>query len=131
MAWPSRKHIEDLIRTARAVLTGVRIVRHDVGLRRALIDLEGQWDKYRVIVSEIHRADGTVRYAYYVLDSENRLLHGFDNSPDTLAIKLRYGVDWKSHLHEEIPHRHDANRNLVLTTPMTFEAFIEWLRMRK
>jgi hypothetical protein len=128
MAWPSGKHIEALIDKARQILADVRIIRYDVSLQRALIDLEGQWGDYRVVVSEIHRANGSVRYAYYVLDGENQLVHGFDNSPDTLAVRLRYGVDWKSHFHEEVPHQHDADRNLALTmAPMTFDIFIEWL----
>jgi hypothetical protein len=128
MAWPPGEHFDTLIDKARQVLTGVHIIRYDVSLRRALIDLEGQWGSYRTIVSEVHRTDGSVRYAYYLLDRENRLVHGFDNSPDTLAVKLQYGVDWKSHFHEEVPHQHDANRNLALTpVPMTFDAFIEWL----
>ena len=128
MAWPPGKHIETIIAQAQQALADVRIVRHDLGLRRALIDLEGSWNNYRIIVSEIHRADETVRYAYYVLDVNNQLLHGFDNSPDTQVVKLRYGLDWKPHLHEEIPHQHDANRNLTLTKEsMTFSNFIEWL----
>jgi hypothetical protein len=128
MAWPPGDHIETLIAQAQQLLADVRIIRHDVGLHRALIDLEGQGSRYRIIVSEVHRADGSVRYAYYVLDSDNRLVYGFDNSPDTLAIKLKYGVDWKSHLHEETPHQHDASGNLMLTTdPMTFQMFIDWL----
>ena len=128
MAWPPGKHIETLIAQAQQVLADMRIVRHDVSLSRALIDLEGKRDNYRIIVSEIHRANGTVRYAYYVLDSQNRLLRGFDNSPDTQVVKLRYGIDWKPHLHEEIPHQHDANQNLILTTEtMTFNIFVEWL----
>jgi hypothetical protein len=99
-----------------------------VSLHRALIDLEGRRFGFRIIVSEIHRIDGSIRYAYYVLDSENRLVQGFDNSPDVTAIKQRYGVDWKSHIHDEVPHQHDANHSLALTQDViTFEMFIEWL----
>lgn len=128
MAWPPGTHIETLITQARRLLTDCRIVRHDVGLHRALIDLEGKWRDYRVIISEIHRADNSIRYAYYVLDNNNQLIYGFDNSPDILAIKQKYGPEWKSHIHEEVPHQHDANRQMILTpNPMTFEVFIEWL----
>ena len=128
MAWPPGKHIEALIAHVEQWLTDVHIIRHNESLSRALIDLEGQWREYRIIISEIHRADNRVRYADYVLDSDNRLVHGFDNSPDILAIKVKYDAEWKSHLHEEIPHQHDKNQNLTLTsTPMTFEIFIEWM----
>jgi hypothetical protein len=128
MAWPPGKHIESVIAHAEEWLTNVRIVRHDESLNRALIDLEGQWKEYRIIVSEIHRADNRVRYAYYLLDSNNQLVHGFDNSPDIFAIKLKYGAEWKSHLHEEVPHQHDKNQNLTLTSiPMTVETFFEWV----
>ncbi len=129
MAWPSGKHFETLIAQAYHVLSEVRLIRHDVGLHRALIDLEGQWGvDYRVIASEVHRADGSVRYAYYILDTDNQLQYGFDNSPDIQAVKLHYGAEWKAHLHEEIPHQHDADGNLTLTPdPMTFEIFLNWL----
>jgi len=88
MAWPPGKHLEALIKQAQQVLTHIQIIRYDVSLNRALIDLEGQWGRYRIIVSEIHRADGNIRYAYYVLNESDQLLHGFDNSPDTLVVKL-------------------------------------------
>jgi hypothetical protein len=128
MAWPPGEHIEVLVAQAKQLLTDVSVVRHDVSLNRALIDLEGQWFGYRIVVSEIHRADSSMRYAYYVLGNDNQLVHGFDNSPDARAIRQRYKARWKSHIHEEVPHRHDANRNLVLTPePMTFEAFVEWI----
>lgn len=128
MAWPPGKHIEDVIAQAHQALAEVRVVRQDISLHRALIDLEGERNDHRVIVSEIHRADGRMRYAYYVLNQDNRLIHGFDNSPDTLAIKKKYGRDWKTHRYEEIPHQHDANGGLSLTTqPMTFDTFVAWL----
>jgi hypothetical protein len=118
MAWPPGKHIEDLIFRANQLLIDCNIIRHHVSLHRALIDLEGRWKDCRVILSEIHRDDLSVRYAYYVLDNEGGLIHGFDNSPDTQAIRLKYGAKWKQHLHEEIPHQHDANRKLALTRPL-------------
>lgn len=128
MAWPPGKHIENLIFRANQLLVDCTIVRHHESLHRALIDLEGRWQDYRIILSEIHRIDQSVRYAYYVLDNEGGLIHGFDNSPDNQAIRLKYGLKWKQHLHEEIPHQHDADRNLTLMpVPMTFETFADWL----
>ena len=91
MAWPPGKHIERVIAQARAILKPVRIIRYEISKVRAIIDVEGGWAEYRIIVSEIHRAEKEVRYAYYVLDSQNRVIHAFDNSPDNIAIKQRYG----------------------------------------
>ncbi len=128
MAWPPGEHIENVIAQAKELLTDVRILRHDVSQVRAIIDLEGEWKGYRIIVSEVHRAKGGVRYAYYVLDTHHRIIHAFDNSPDTLAIKQKYGANWKSYRYAEVPHQHDAEGNLTLPPmPMTFETFVEWL----
>jgi hypothetical protein len=62
-----------------------------------------------------------------VLDEENHLVHGFDNSPDVVVTKLRYEADWKEHLNEEISHAHDATHHLRLISEMTFDAFMDWL----
>ncbi len=130
MAWPARKHIDQLIAKAKTFLSDVHINRYDndTRLQRALIELEGKWRGYRIIVQEIHRADKSVRYSYYVLNENNRLVHGFDNSADKKAIKLRYGTEWKSHINEELPHQHDANRKIsLMPTEMTFDRLIDWL----
>ena len=101
---------------------------YDQELLRAVIKLEGIWKNYQIIVSEVHRADGTTRYAYYIFTHDNQLIHGFDNSGDRTAVKPRYGPDGKPHQHEEIPHQHDPKGNVTLTPgPMRFETFIEWL----
>ncbi len=96
MARIYREHIERLIEQAEAFLKDVSILRYDRGNSRAIIDLEGYWKGCRIIVSEIHRADRNIRYAYYVLDRYNKVVNAFDNSPDILAIKQKYGSNWKS-----------------------------------
>jgi len=103
------------------------LVQRDERPARSLIDFEGRWGIYRIIISEIHVADGSVRYAYYVLDAENRLFQGFDNSPDIRASKQRYGPDYRQHLHERVPHQHSSEDTLTLTEPMNFDAFMAWL----
>lgn len=129
MAKTPTENIEALIAQAQQILTDVHLIRKDVDEGRDLVNLEGKWRDYRVIIQEIHRADGSIRYSYYVLDKNNRLVCGFDNSPDRSAIQLRYGLDWPAHQHEEIPHQHEANRKVTLTTtPMTFEIFVEWMK---
>jgi hypothetical protein len=50
MAWPPGKHIETLIAQAKQLLTNVQVVRHDESLHRALIDLEGRWLGFRIII---------------------------------------------------------------------------------
>jgi hypothetical protein len=129
MAWPPGKHIENVITQAKTLLRNVRVIRYDESFSRAIVDLEGEWRGYRVIISEIHRVDRAVRYAYYVLDQRNQVLHAFDNSPDNVAIKQQYGAAWKIHLQAEVPHQHDAEGNLTLTALMTFDTFIEWLKI--
>ncbi len=129
MAWPPGKHIETLINLAEETLENVRIIRRDVSQSRAIIDLEGEFKEYRIIISEIHRVRRSVRYAYYVLDRQNHVVHAFDNSPDNIAIKQKYGTTWKANLHEEIPHQHDAGGNLTLMPePMNFDMFVECLQ---
>jgi hypothetical protein len=120
--------LDALIAKAREALQDVQLVRRDERPARALIDLEGRWGPYRIIVSQIHLADGGMRYAYYVLDTENHLVHGFDNSPDIQAIKLRYGRGHRQHLNERVPHQHSAEGVLGLTELMDFDAFIGWLK---
>ena len=63
MAWPPGKHIETVITQAKTLLTHVQIIRHDISQSRAIIDLEGDWAGYRIIVSEIHRPRRGARYA--------------------------------------------------------------------
>ena len=128
MDFPVGEHIDRLIAVAQANLSNMRIVRRDERPARALIDLEGQWGIYRIIISEIILPGGDIRYAYYVLDADNCLVHGFDNTPDVRAIKQRYGRDYRQHLGERIPHKHDASDVLSLTEPMTLESFITWLQ---
>ncbi len=128
MARSPEEHIEKLTTQAQQQLTDVRVIRRNVAESRALLNLEAIWRGYRIVIQEIHRADSSMRYSYYVLDENNIIVWGFDNSPDRRAIKLFYGINWKAHQHKEVPHQHDANGNVTLTsTLMTFEIFVEWL----
>ena len=64
---------------------------------------------------------------YKVLD--NKIVIGFDNSPDVYAIEMKYPENPQAHRYENVPHRHGADKSeLVLTDEMTFEKFIEWLK---
>lgn len=128
MAWPARRHFDQLIHLAGQHLRSARVVRYEIGEQRALLDIEGLWINYRIVLSEIHRPDASRRYAYYLLDNANQPIIGFDNSADTQAIRLRYGSYWRQHIHEEIPHTHDVNRKIHLTDEMTVQRFFEWLQ---
>jgi hypothetical protein len=125
---PVGEYINELIATAQATFRDVQVTRRDERPARALIDMEGWWGAYRIIISEIILSDGSIRYAYYVLDADNRLVHGFDNTPDVRAVKLRYGREYRRHLGERTPHQHTADDSLSLTEPMTLGRFIEWLQ---
>ncbi len=127
MARTSGEHIEKLIAQAKEFLTDVKIIRYELSQQRAIVDLEGNWKNYRIIVSEIYRLNKGIRYAYYILNKNQSIVHAFDNSLDNKAIRQKYGSEWKSHIHEEIPHQHDSENNLTLTPMMTFEDFIGWL----
>lgn len=82
---PAREYIEELIEAAQTHFSALRVVQRDERRTRSLIELEGRWGSYRIIISEIILAED-IRYAYYVLDAENRLVQGFDNTPDVQAV---------------------------------------------
>ena len=128
MAWPARGHFDQLIHVAARYLRDQRVVRDEIGEQRALLDIEGLWRGYRIILSEIHRPDGSRRYAYFVLDTENQSIAGFDNSADVQAIRMCYGDEWRRHIHEEIPHSHDVHQKIRLTDEMTALRFFDWLQ---
>lgn len=128
MAWPARRHFDELIQTTERYLHQPRIIRLEIGAQRALIDIEAQWGGHRIVLPEIHRPDGSLRYVYYALDRNNRLVIGFDNSSDIQAIKMRFWNEWRQHLHEEVPHKHDSQQNLQLTNTMDAIQFVNWLQ---
>ncbi len=129
MANPTGKHIQHIIDYAKKHFSYIRILREAYGGESSpgLIDLEGVWQTYRIIITEVHRINGPIRYSYYVLDKNNQLMHGFDNHRDKYVIKLKYGKKWQAHQDEEIPHQHNAQRHITLTNFMTFDMFIAWL----
>lgn len=128
MAESPRDAFDRLILKVRAVLTEVQVIRRDERHARALLDIEGKYKNYRIIISEIRFPDGSVRYAYYVLDKNDHIVRGFDNSPDVRALKMRYGKDYKRHLHERIPHAHMSDGRIELTEHLNFDDFMEWLQ---
>lgn len=112
-----------LLRTFSRVV----IRRRDESAEVCVFEVECVYGDYRVVVSEILTPDGR-KYAFYLLDSQNAIVVGFDNSPDRRAAQLRYGPAYRKHIHERIPHRHDLNRLTIhLTVEMTLSDCIAWL----
>lgn len=68
MAWSAKQPITLVIRLAKQHLQQVTIlqVEYDEALPRNLLKLAGYWYRYRVVVSQIYRPDGSIRYAYYL-----------------------------------------------------------------
>lgn len=93
-----------------------------------LVCLEGAWRDYRVVISQVYRPDGSMRYSYYVLDANNQLVYAFDNHRDKIALRLKYGQAWSDYQYEEVPHQHDSRGNIVLTGFVIFEVFLKWLQ---
>ena len=128
MAWPVGTYLQNLIDQFNQHFQRARIRKQDKDDNRAFVELEGWWRDYRIIVSEIHRKDGTVRYAYYVFDENWRKIHGFDNSADNDALHQKYGPVSTAHLHEELPHQHTSDGDICLTEGMDFEGFMGWVQ---
>ena len=52
----------------------------------------------------------------------------FDNTPDRVAIELKYGEDWKRHFQERICHQHSYDRKETMLTPeVTLSDFVNRL----
>ena len=60
---PVGEYINELIATARETFRDVQVTRRDERSARALIDMEGWWGAYRIIISEIILLDGSIRRA--------------------------------------------------------------------
>ena len=103
------------------------IHRRDESTEASVFEAECAYGDYRIVVSEILTPDGR-KYAFYVLDSQNTLVAGFDNSPDRRAAQLRYGPTYREHVRERSPRRHERSRQAIsLTEEMNLSAWIAWL----
>jgi len=94
----------------------------------ALLEMSGDYGVYQVRLREIWRADGSRKYAYYVL-RQSEVVVGFDNASDPRALRLKYGKDYTRHRLELTPHRHTEGKKAIeLTDEMDCAAFIVWLK---
>jgi hypothetical protein len=95
---------------------------------RAILRLRAVYGDYQVLVTEL-LSEGVRQYRYYALRGE-WVEAGFDNSPDPRALRLKYGHIGADHAGESVPHLHRADKTqLFLTDEMTFEAFVDWLKV--
>lgn len=125
MARALAESFADIIALAHAKLTEVN-VDEDVSADRAILTIEGRFDRYRVLIKEtvspIRR-----RYAFFVLLG-NRVMLGLDNHADRQALRLKYGDDFVDHIHELIPHRHGPDKATTeLTEEWTAQQFLNEL----
>jgi len=120
------KYTERLINRVSEKLQEVQVTEHDENPDRLLLNISACYGKYDIRISEIIDAGGR-KYAYYVICS-GEIIIGFDNSPDALALRLKFGSEAKKHWHVRIPHCHLENKTQTeLTDEMTCQDFMDWL----
>lgn len=119
-------HFADIIALAQATFEQVDYTT-DATPKRAILRLNAKYGQFRVFVTELF-SDGLRKYRYYVLYGD-WVEAGFDNSPDSRAIRLKYGKIGKEHAGKHVPHLHQEDKTkLSLTEEMDFIAFVNWLK---
>ena len=114
-----------IVQQAQALFTDVTSVT-DATPERAILRIQATYGLYRVFVTELRDAQ-TRKYRYYLLKG-NWVEVGFDNSPDSRALRLKYHTIGQ-HAGELIPHCHrEDKQHLELTDEMTMEMFVQWVR---
>src|SRR5215813_4200594 len=106
MAEPVGAALDAVITKAQAVLQDVTVVRRDERPARSLIDVEGRWGIYRIIISEIHVADGSVRYAYYLTVRAN--------FREKIRIEISSWNERTHHHHPRANRRYSGHHRLSL-----------------
>lgn len=120
------KYIERIINQVSEKLEKVQVTDCDQNPDRLMLNISACHGEYDIRISEIMDADGR-KYAYYVL-RKGKIIIGFDNTPDSLALYLKFGSEAKKHRNERIPHCHLENKTKTeLTEEMTCQDFLSWL----
>ena len=88
-----RAHFESVIKLARARLTNVRVAQNDITIHRAILEIHGKYNNVDVRIKEIYSQTGDL-FSYYVLQ-DGTVLVGFDNYPDVIVIKAKFGNKFK------------------------------------
>lgn len=116
-----------IITALQSVLQNVVILRRETDAKRAIPHVRGDYNDYQIYLREIIRADGSRKYAYYVI-RDGHIIAGFDNAPDPMALRLKYGSAYTEHRQEAIPHLHRDNKQTVeLTAEIDYQTFLSWL----
>ncbi len=127
MASTAAETIKHIIALAEAHCQNVTVLRCEERSDAAILELTAGYGRYRLHLREIWRADGSRKYAYYVL-SGTTVLVGFDNASDPRALLLKYGPDYRLRRLEAVPHQHTAGKQaLRLTAEMDCDALFAWL----
>jgi hypothetical protein len=128
MAASLTETIEQVVSLFQATFECPAVLRREERPDVALIEMCGEYGVYQVHLREIRRADGSRKYAYYVLH-HTRVVAGFDNASEPRALRLKYGDDYTSHRLELISHRHTGGKVAIeLTGEMDCASFIAWLK---
>lgn len=120
--------LDQVIVQFQATFTHTIILRREERPQVAILEMSGDYGICQVHLREIWRADGSRKYAYYVLN-QSKIIVGFDNAADPRALRLKYGRDFVLHRLELIPHYHTEDKSTIeLTQEMDCAAFISWLK---
>jgi hypothetical protein len=119
---------DHLVQLCQTYLTDLVIWRRAKRAEYAVLELQGWYKIYLIQLREILRADGSRKYSYYVIHTD-QIVAGFDNAADSDALRLKYGDQYTQRRLEEIPHFHTQNKQSVeLTNEMTIDTFLDWLK---
>lgn len=127
METKTKEHFERLKSAIHNHLQNIKILKEDYSQKRHLLKIEGYYQNFRIKISEVIDAQKR-KYSYYVL-KDNYVTAGFDNAADPHVIRQKYGVDFKTHLLENIPHYHGSGKKelKILDKETTYYAFFQWL----
>ena len=124
----NEKYLADLMELIYQSFTQVQIIRQELSPEIFILEVHCTYQQYRAVISEIVDRKGR-KYAYYLLDHKNVVMVAFDNSPDRVAIELKYRQDWKRHFKERVCHQHSCDRKETMLSPeMTLSDFVDWLK---
>ena len=120
------RHFAQIIELAQSAFENVTY-EIDATPDRSILRISAEYGKYQILVTELFSA-GIRKYRYYVLRGD-WVEAGFDNAPDSRAIRLKYGKIGEEHAGENIPHLHREDKSqLYLTEEMSFQDFVDWLK---
>ena len=122
-----RSYFEDLRGYINRHFNNVQVVRYSSSNERTLLDVYCSFRSYRIRIFELIDEIGR-SYAYYVFQNDE-VIAGFDNAPDGVALRQRYGREFSRHRQERIPHFHGRGKHILsLADEINCEEFLNWLK---